>query len=151
MEISNEIKARVFAHYLGQKMKDYCAEPENDICTLTQVDVQHGCVADEHGNFDIKFNDVRLLLRPPNAITDEDAIEVGRIIGHDFGDYAEGKSKVLYFGKKYIQEAFDVEWINRHVQTSWQVGQFLQLRGYDLPNYLLGGKTLHEAGLAVYK
>jgi hypothetical protein len=29
--------------------------------------------------------------------------------------------------------------------------QYLISKGYDLPNYLLGGKTLHECGLCIYE
>lgn len=29
--------------------------------------------------------------------------------------------------------------------------QFLQSKGYDLPNWYLGGKTLYEAGLCIYE
>lgn len=35
--------------------------------------------------------------------------------------------------------------------NTFEIYQFLQSKGYDLPHYLLGGKTLHESGLAIYE
>jgi hypothetical protein len=130
MEISNEIKAKVFAQYLGQKvitdveMTERLEGVELD-CIRTDIGIYHFSV----------HNDEVLVLRPLSAITDEDAIKCAKIYHGNSCDYSARSFKAVIemLAEKSI------------------VYQYLQSQGYDLPNYLLGGKTLQEAGLAIYE
>ena len=145
MEITNEIKTKVFSQYLEQN----CAVVNDTyidggyvgkmlgVCTVRGLLMEHPKGSDG----DEKINNCKLILKPISKITDEDAIECAKIntsiknwTDEDWKDEA-----------KYIKEAI--------LQSKLSVlqMQYLILKGYDLPNYLLGGKTLHESGLAIYE
>ena len=82
-----------------------------------------------------------LILKPISAITDEDAIEVGKFWYENFNLSEDAKLLI----QRVKQDLSDPK-----IMLPFEAGQFLQSRGYDLPNYLLDGKTLQEAGLAIY-
>src|SRR5688572_48999 len=111
MEITNEVKAKVFAQYLGQKVvvdasKRHSGTGKN--CDLKaapgifdsinrNIDIDQWCgvtydlegglyfydcfdqLKRSHADFH-KTDDVKLILRPLSAITDEDAIEVVKMM-----------------------------------------------------------------------
>lgn len=133
MEITNEIKAKVFAQYLGQKVWYNGTGSTNSIMD---------------GN-KLYSNDYKLLLRPLSAITDEDAIEVANL--NYVPEYFDGDNKsAANLGRYWVKQIREM----RHDDTPkyvWLTFQYLQSKGYDLPHYLLGGKTLKEAGLAIYE
>ncbi len=127
MEIINEIKAKVFAQYFAQNV-GYTYDKRIESISCTNIAI-------------IDY----LILKPLSAITDEDAIEVAKIVFSEDKSYwtiSQGKACIKQFGKNSPFVSF-----NQGVLCS----QFLQSRGYDLPQYLLGGKTLQEAGLAIYE
>lgn len=139
MTITNEIKAKVFAQYLGHPMKctggHFIANKNSmrDGVKIMSLSVMADCY---EGTF--KWSDFKLILTPLSQISDEDEIELGNIIG---------TFDVTYFIRSLIGKT--VYSIN--ASTAFQCYQFLQSNGYDLPQYLLGGKTLHECGLAIYE
>ncbi len=169
MEISNEIKAKVFAGYLGQKIiypmkKDgkYVYDPGfSPVVCFNPMQLNK--------MYQLHDTDVKLLLTPLSSITDEDAIEVCKIVKY----YDYNKTDVryqrlaAYLGKGICLFHFDNwRWDNNHefdgAHTRKQISephpyfilpisQYLQSKGYDLPHYLLGGKTLIESGLALSK
>lgn len=132
MEITAEIKAKVFAQYLGQKYTDETAE-EPEITTVNGETIT--CFE----LYPKAMDTAKLILKPLSAISDEDAIEVCNMLEtvnpQFFLDSLNGKGGVY----------------RKHTVDSILTYQFLQSKGYDLPHYLLDGKTLHEAGLAVYE
>src|SRR3990167_4382186 len=148
--ITDEIKAKVFAQYLGQKVK--CVSREDDIPEVTDFIVN--IFKDELigvGNYEFYFNedDIKLLLKPLSSITDEDAIEVTKILDISYSKTGEQEYYDLAGFVDYIENEFFNEKIYS-VKSIIILTQFLQSKGYDLPNYLLDGKTLFESGLAIY-
>jgi hypothetical protein len=126
MEITNEIKAKVFAQYLGQQ---FIYSGTNDNST-NELDTERLDLIFKEND----FGECKLLLTPLSEISNKDAIELGKMA---FPLYEEELQ--LFYGRKIINEK----------RISFLRGQFLQSQGYDLPNYLLGDKTLIEAGLAI--
>jgi len=126
MEITNEIITKVRAMYLGSpfKMLINSGEYKTELLTVGMLTL-----------FNIED---KLLLKPLSQISDEDEMELCNIIG---------TFDVTFFIRSLIQKTV----YSVNAATGFQSFQFLQSRGYDLPNYLLGGKTLHEAGLAIYE
>lgn len=120
------------------------------------------------------YKDIRVILKPISSITDEDAIEVAEIINqskyHVMEDpYFDPTRKCIsvatsdkdgdnYGGVVRIFPNGIIEW-DYHNSDEYDYTemlifhayQFLQSKGYDLPQYLLGDKTLKEAGLAIYE
>ncbi len=120
MEITAEIKAKVFAHYLGQKV--FWQETEGE---LTAYNL--------HGASTI-LEPSKLILKPLSKITHENAVELYKAIKYNLRSttFILQTLKALPFNKSTIAY------------------QYLISKGYDLPHYLLGGKTLQECGLAIY-
>lgn len=148
MEITNETKAKVFAQYLGNK----CYRGGTPDETLTGITDEGFYFAD--GDLHPFKNPIKLMLKPLSAIRDEDAIEVAKLqqefknqkgikVGFHIDDKNNGCLDCI------------IEW-GGYKHDYWQpvyspTFQYLQNKGYDLPNYLLGGKTLQKAGLAIYE
>jgi len=94
-----------------------------------------------------KWSDFKLILTPLSQISDKDAIEVDKIIsGKQYADIKGFCNSTR--GKIWVNDIFCN---NEQTRKSYLVCQFLQSKGYDLPHYLLGNKTLHECGLAIYE
>lgn len=152
MEISNEIKAKVFAQYLGQPMKCVTgvfhanSNSMKDGVMIMSLSVMADCY---EGTF--KWSDFVLILKPLRDVSDEDAIEVAKIFEPNANDnniksalqFKNGIAEIF----NGVYEKFDLICPN----ASAMAYQFLQSKGYDLPQYLLGGKTLKESGLAIYE
>jgi len=130
MEITNEIKAKVFAQYLGQYV----------IC-----DSEYHGKKELNGRSLFGLPPCKIILKPLSAITDEDAIEVAQLIMGGFEALKNGKAFIKQIDKRESMV------LHFHPLNTFQAFQFLQSKGYDLPNYLLGGKTLNEVGLAIYE
>ena len=141
MEITHEIKCKVFAQYWGQKIAKFENHPNIDLVDDVLID---GCY----------INRYKLIIKPLLAITDEDAIQVCKLqqefkeqTGIKVGFHIDEKNSgcldciIEWDGYKhdYFQPVYS------------QTYQYLQSKGYDLPQYFLEGRTLHEAGLAIYE
>lgn len=140
MEISNETKAKVFAQYLGQKYKTDVpiVDPHTYIGELTPYVIYR---AMDRVGWKWTF---KLILKPLSAITDEDAIEVAKMDGYS----TRPRHELIKIGRDVVWHEVGFCYGSRN---AWQIGQYLQSKGYDLHNYHLDGKTLHEAGLAIYE
>lgn len=128
---------------------------------LEGVDYNNSKIIAERVNYDPTW--IKLQLKPLSAITDEDAIEVAKMEGFVF--YHIFRSNVSPFVLQIKNEknrflSIAENWENCHSDSddgesgymlNTNVYQYLQSKGYDLPQYLLGGKTLHESGLAIYE
>ncbi len=133
MEITNEIKTKVFAQYLGQEYKTGDLEEPKIFPiigeTITCFEMYpNGTETD------------KIILKPLSAITHTDAFELYKImVGNDFEE-------------RYIETFKNGEGVKHDsIMKNVNAYQYLQSKGYDLPNYLLCGKTLNEAGLAIYE
>lgn len=135
MKVTDEIKYTVLAQYYGQEAK----------LTRTNGTVyigKHPELRSCHNNSSTKS--YKLILKPLYSITDEEATRIGEILGitEPLG-YSDVERCRLMEGRKLIK---------RHgFLHNISVYQYLQSRGYDLPHFLLGGKTLKEAGIALRK
>ncbi len=174
MEITNNIKAKVFSQYLGQK---YCNKNSPNLIQPIIYGV-HGHGVFLSGDYLTPMNGIVIILKPLSTLTDEDAIMCYVITDPRSGflneneyhlhRYKNGKDvcsveitridvpdehlNVTVDGSLIRYENTGInKIIQEKVKNQVQVYQFLQSKGYDLPNYLLGGKTLHEAGLAIYE
>ncbi len=176
MNIPTNTKIKVFVQYLGQRVI-FGYEDQKKNGTLVgncepfglQIFNPSNAVVPHHNvNPDL----IHLVLKPLSEITDEDAIEVAKIV-------LGGKNWNVTRYEKHIH-FLDVVEVNG-LQSFWAVNifflagtislnlhrpdednaqkcgdtlpayQYLISKGYDLPNYLLGGKTLQQSGLAIYE
>jgi hypothetical protein len=159
MEITDEIKAKVFAQYIGQKVKlpDFTIEKFNGVF----YDKENWWFSFTHeAKYNLLIKYCMPILKPISDITDEDAIGVAKMFGVT-KKIKRHKSKNCYImvHRGYDSISFienDVTYedgvsVEGDVSRRLDVYQYLQSKGYDLPQYLLGNKTLHECGLAIYE
>ena len=138
MELTNEIKQKLIYQYFGQKYLY-----KNEFGTYS------GTIGEYHTNEHIGNNFFVLRLKSLSEITDEDAIEVAKILTSEPEHLSKeslidiGENLVGSFNTQYTGDYFPCDIIEAY--------QFLISKGYDLPQYLLNGKTLKEVGLAIYK
>ena len=124
IKITNEIKFKVALQYYGHKLL-LCYNIEGNPVIRTFDSIHIDYYAPDAGN----KRDL-LILKPLSSITDEDV----KVIGFSNSDEFLGLSSI---NEKYIGKLSDF--------------QYLQSKGYDLPQYELNNKTLKEAGLAIYE
>jgi hypothetical protein len=152
MELSNEIIAKVISPYIGCMCLTNTRESQGEgkpfkflkgkflEIDLGMMDSFIGLLLENetepsnHENY--SASDIKLILKPLSAITDSDAIEVQKILG-------------LRMSKKSNQ--FKDICNAATPECAIEIYQFLQNKGYDMPHYLLGIKTLKEVGLAIYE
>lgn len=92
------------------------------------------------GNY-VSADKFKVILKPLSQISKKDSDEVVKIMSYKQKDTLKN---ILYTVKFKILDSTSPE---KAIETY----QFLQSKGYDMPHYLLGGRTLKEAGLAIYK
>ncbi len=142
MEITKEIKVKVFAQYIGQKIMLH----DHNIFTGFHCE---GAIIKHLENGAI--GQPKLILQPLSSITDEDATEVAKMIGIENDNIEKAiEQKDDLIEILCSKERGDSTTAITPIEV-FLVYQFLQSKGYDMPNYLLGGKTLQECGLAIYK
>lgn len=97
---------------------------------LGETDFNHAILI-QNGNF-------KLILKPLSSITDEDRDFCKKEFDMKLDFHPSGTDNFCY---------------ESHGNFNCIAGcvQYLQSKGYDLPQYLLGGKTLKEAGLAIHE
>lgn len=134
MEITNEIKVKVFAQYLGQKIM----LSDHSIWTGFYCEVAIIKHLEKEA-----IGQPKLILKPLSAITDEDKAWIANLF--------EWKEVVNISVGAFLVELVKSEYNLYRADKTIIAVQYIQSKGYDLPNYLLNGKTLHEAGLAIYQ
>ena len=149
MEITNEIKAKVFGQYLGQQ------------CTHRVKTVVGNCDWEERGIFildssiislyedeDEKDYDTKLILKsliaPDSNIPNEECFALIKAT-------ESVTQEVILKYKGIFGDDGNTDFITKMFHSNCVTYQYLISKGYDLPNYLLGGKTLHECGLCIYE
>lgn len=140
MEITNEIAKKVILQYVDCKVI-FGYEGHEKKGNLEGYTEPFGFQVQDQSNamfirHNVRKELLKLILKPLSSITDEDAIEVQKLIG-------------FRANRKFKQF---IEMCNAtSPESAIEIYQFLQSKGYDMPHYLLGGKTLEESGLAVYE
>lgn len=138
MEISNETKAKIFAQYFGAKC-------EHLVFTIERVWEDRGefnmdCDLIELCMDDTEAYKTTLLLKPLSSITDEDAIEVAKIIKCKWcgSNVSEIKPHLSYL----LNE-------NASIKGSiiFHLFQYLQSKGYALPYLNYSVEDLVKAGI----
>ena len=137
MKITNEIKAKVFAQYLYQEMIADDAKMQFIGSSCSDNEPYLIGFNNNHGDGDFDPDSCKLILKPLSSITDKDARGI-KILGTE--------DKMEYKDAKHFLEFY------KAVEFLTSMGaDFLRNLGYDVPHYLLGGKTLQESGLAIYE
>jgi hypothetical protein len=147
MEITKEIKEKVFGQYIG------------NLITWGEADFKgdkiHTILLNSQTINNIFNMDTKLILKPLSAITDEDMVWVYDTCNnlHEQRrirpDWVKQNTPSLKDMKRQINNGH-AHYKGGYLSDS-AVHQYLLSKGYDLPQYLLGWKTLHESGLAVYE
>lgn len=149
MGITHEIKAKSLAPYLFQRVVKMNGDTELQLLTLLKIT-----------EWFTLNNEYKLVLKPLTLITDEDAIEMAELFGGVHGKIllnrpADLENNDIHFAvqvytnePKYTTYCTPKYWTDGYGVKAYQ---FLQSKGYDLPTYLLDGKTLKESGLAIYE
>ncbi len=158
MEITSKIKCKIFSQYLGESILIF--EPNIDPVShwLEGIDFDLKQVIAERVNYNPDW--IKLILRPLTDITNEEAIEMAELCGGIKGEILLNrpenlKDKDIHFSvqvytnkPKFSSYSTPKYWTDSYGATAYQ---YLQSKGFDLPHYLLGGKTLEQSGLAIYK
>lgn len=160
MKITNEIKAKIFAQYLGQKVKLVGGQ----IVELSAFYSGTLYCGIKEAITDVDVYSPKLILKPLSSITDEDAIECSKLHNIEFVEIKREKNKIIVIGENsslVISKKWKYSYvINCDIDETPSTSrynlnifchQYLQSKGYDLPQHLLGGKNLKESGLAIYK
>jgi hypothetical protein len=165
MEITSEIKAKVFAQYLGQLAltnKESYKDPAPG--NLSSVDISTGeLITDGEGGYYLsEVTNTKLILKPLSQISDENAISCGHIarlkgdikidrfaLGLTMTD-ENGRSLTIYFNHASNVRVKDEVRQAEVIEYSYLVYQNCVMLGYDMPHVLLGGKNLFECNLAIY-
>lgn len=142
MEITSEIKAKVFAQYWNGEVGYF------DGTIAFPPILQKHKVKYLNLNLDFTFEKYKLILKPLSIITDEDAKQIS-IVGLPTQNYiwcaTSGKDLVNAINNKRC-------WSFYYKNADWfAIKQKLIDLGYDVFNSLIENKTLHEAGLAIYE
>ncbi len=155
MEITDENKIKAIAQYIGQQVSIPAGYQFNGYATDDTQGEFNGIrnegfihIGDIGGYYD--FKNFQLILKPLSVVTDEDNIEVGKIIGNLSENFTDGNLTVIKISKMFIENLLTGR-LSKNAVLVIIVFQYLQSRGYDLPQYILNGKTLKEAGLAIYQ
>lgn len=152
--LTAEESARVFAMYFGEEIQ-YARHDEGSIeprqvgrvldaqCLLTLLELSDISGVENH------ITSVRLLLRPLSALSDEDAVEVARILCFR-GDNVPAQVRDLFTQQD--------SWLRKNTDCFkfLSAAQHLIAQGYDLPLFITpghpdNGKTAIEIGLAIAK
>ncbi len=147
MEISNETKIKVFAQYIGAncKVTNECYIDGGYIgiilgaCTVRGLLVEHP----KRSDADERIEDCQLILKSLSDIIDEDALWIRLKLENSFNEDVDIQD--------VINSIIDTHSCDLAGYTWLEIIQYLISKGYDLPQFLLDGKTLQEAGLAIYE
>ncbi len=162
MEISNEIKTKIFAQHIGQKVQVANEKYINNgyigtilgVCSVRGILVKNPCGSDGDEN----INDCKLVLKPLSLMTKEDTLEVVKMFGFS-SNIEEIEKFEKQTGEDYVSTFSEIFYKDGNIGVGnykdtlsmLNAWQYFQDMGYDIPQRLLGGKTLRESGLAIYE
>jgi hypothetical protein len=154
MKIKTDTAIKVLATYIGQPVI-YVGEKELGGQYYPKEKYELAGVREHEtpfllslvGNY-VSADKFKLILKPISSLTDEDCIEVITIL--------QGRKKAeIWFELEGAKAIIGV--LANNDSNNWtffcsnKIYQYLISKGYDLPQYLLDGKTLHESELAIYE
>lgn len=159
MDIPREIKAGIFSQYVGSSLITWGNASTNNRTTYP-LTFKH--IFDIALGIRIMYDlEPQLILKPIHEISDEDISEIIKI------EFGQGDSPTIYRTENYTKIVFKVNGIEKRISFEKYfdgdpiksevrlnkiilIYQYLQTKGYDAPQYILGGKTLNQSGLAIY-
>jgi hypothetical protein len=147
MKITNGIKAKVFAQYLGCL---YIRDEKDENCLRRSLD---GSSILGIGEGITNWENAKLILKPLTSITDEDMIWVYDTTHNLHEQRKLHPERLNTPSLKDIKEQLNngyAHYTGGWLCNTW-VFQYLLSKGYDLPQLLLEYKTLQESGLAIYE
>jgi hypothetical protein len=129
-ELTTKLKEQFFAQYWGQNVATF--------------------KADNHSNHDLEVGTQHpvnkvfsLRLRPLSSISDEDAIEICRMMNH--GAYSHGRESKIRDGKDLIK-SYQNKQSNVHGVEWLRIYDYLRSKRYALPFHGYSVEELVEAG-----
>ncbi len=134
MEITTEIKIKVFSQYIGQIIT------LNNGKTTERLTIH---LFDKYITNGLWWLDLKLILKPQStsmACNEEERISMKKI-------ESITEELMLKNTDKFSKDDF----VFKMMCCNFLSYQYAISKGIDLPNYLLDGKTLHESGLAIYE
>ena len=158
MEIKSEIKTKLLSEYIGNKIsldQSRFSEEEKDTSfTLSGVGLNAFQVKETRlwYNFETMYDGAlidKLILKPMTKLHIDDAYKVAMILGEFRGDSFSVETicktiiEIIAGTNSLVEDVKHLKFL--------MACQYLQSKGYDLPHYLLDGKNLKEAGLAIYE
>lgn len=171
-ELTNEIKAKLFAMYIGQEVITMTRQTQGEgkpskylKGILKEVDLGMGdnfmgvLLENEDDPCHYKYyssDEAKLLLKPISDITDEDAVHVAWMLKMIETKTEANRPRAIKSGKYITNRLFEKYGIEKADQDNIEISrfisctQFLVSEGYDVPQYLLGGYMI-KSGLAFNK
>jgi hypothetical protein len=131
MEISNEIRIKILAQYLGQRIT-------LDNGKTTELLTIH--LLDKLITNGLWWTDLKLILKPQST-----SMAMGV---EDYKSMKEIESITEQLLKDTVGKD---DFVYKMMLSSYLSFQYSISKGIDLPNFLLGGKTLYESNLCVYE
>lgn len=151
MNITPEIKTKIFALYLGQKINENNSTLYD---TMVSVDLFNESIRTSN-HITYKLNEVKLVLKSLSQISDEHMIWVYDTV-HNLHEQRRLYPKDLAKKTPSLKEMKDMisngfaHYTGGYLDSS-SVHQYLISKGYDVPLMLLGWKNLEQSGLAIYE
>ena len=152
-----EIISKIFSAYISQKIQlhetRFSEAQEDTIFTLCSVSKNRFQVEETKLWYDFEaYHDGesidKLILKSTDEIADEDALEVAtKICGWG---YLTVESMIFQVREELLKGFYNRQ-TNLPGRAWFEIYQFLQLKGYDVPQYLLKRKNMKEALMAIYK
>lgn len=170
-QLTNEEIAKVFAIYLNDTAK---VNTKDGIMHLVAVDIfnQTVDVCESYDSVDPNYEnlqDVKLLLKPLSSISDEDAVEVGKLAARrpdhytkEDADITRHKNSIDVVFTDKIDEVINISFDGDILLYSWisatkkvieervncqvHIVDYLREKGYALP---YKGQSLFELGIAI--
>ncbi len=140
MKILTDIKAKVFAQYLGQKI-------DNGKILSGSVLTDRFFALDESEE---RYRELKLILKPLSAITEPQLLEIAKLYHPDAFNVSfninTGELVWTYMVMENVKQRAMIP-----IEDSAKAYQWFLQNGFDTKQILLGGKTLNEAGLAIYE
>lgn len=161
MELTKEIKLKVFAQYLGQQIrltegldrKLIAVGGIDDEPYITMRLGKAGAGQFVHSEL-LQGSSEKLILKQLSDITDEHAIDcINILLGTKDSMYEDWDGNIqrrwLVQIKHELRDNLGSTMRIAGFKSVYSLTQYLQSKGYDIPNYFLEGKTLTECGMAV--
>ncbi len=143
MEITKEIKSKVFAQYCGQMVR-FVTNSESGLWKIQGdmlYDFQEG---------EINIHSARIILRPLSAITKIELLQIAKLYEPTAFDVTFNINTMELTFNFLTKSEIEVKGMIP-INDSRKSYQWFIENGFDTEQILLDGKTLTEAELAIYE